>query len=93
MADDQLFDSVAELRVVELGPHSGANVLVKSGLEAGEQLIVRGQRGLVDGALVDTVATHDSIETMRRVGRRLGTDSESDDSSSEASQAPDAGSD
>lgn len=42
----------AHRRDVELGPDQGLMVVVESGLAAGEQLVVRGQRDLIDGALV-----------------------------------------
>lgn len=55
----------AELHVVELGPSAGPNVVITRGLEPGQRLIVRGHRGLVDGALARAVRHFDSIDTMR----------------------------
>jgi membrane fusion protein (multidrug efflux system) len=42
----------ARSRRVDLGEDQGLLVRVRSGLEAGEQLVVRGQRDLTDGSLV-----------------------------------------
>ena len=61
----------AELRRVALGPNDGAEVLVKSGLEDGQRLIVRGHRGLVDGALVREVNHWESLEQFRNPQDRL----------------------
>ncbi len=47
----------AQLRRVVLGPDQGLLVAVTEGLRAGELLVVRGQRDLIDGALVNTVET------------------------------------
>lgn len=43
----------ARKRLVELGPGQGLMVSVKRGLAAGDQLVVRGQRDLRDGGLVN----------------------------------------
>ena len=45
-------DDRAVLRPVALGPDQGVMVVVASGLQPGELLVVRGQRELVDGAKV-----------------------------------------
>ncbi len=42
----------ARRRPVTLGPDQGLMVIVESGLAAGDRLVVRGQRDLVDGAVV-----------------------------------------
>jgi RND family efflux transporter MFP subunit len=42
----------ARARAVELGPDQGVMVIVTTGLARGEELIVRGQRDVADGALV-----------------------------------------
>lgn len=42
----------AHRRAIVVGPDQGALVIVTEGLEAGEQLVVRGHRELVEGALV-----------------------------------------
>ncbi len=42
----------ASRRDIVLGSDQGLMVIVESGLSAGEQLVVRGQRELIDGALV-----------------------------------------
>ncbi|MBK9304244.1 MAG: efflux RND transporter periplasmic adaptor subunit [bacterium] len=47
----------AQLRRIVLGPDQGLLVAVTAGLRAGELLVVRGQRDLIDGALVKTVET------------------------------------
>ena len=46
----------ADLRGVELGPDQGLMVVVTDGLGVGEQVVVRGHRDLVDGALVRVTA-------------------------------------
>lgn len=76
----------AELHVVELGPSAGADVVITSGLAAGDRLIVRGHRGLVDGALARQVRHFDSIEQMRSAGAglELGEKNKKDKASDEA---------
>ena len=49
-------EGLARSRSVELGPARGRFVVVLSGLAAGDQLVTRGQRGLLDGRPVS--ATH-----------------------------------
>lgn len=44
--------TVAARRVVELGPSSGDEVVITSGVEAGDRIIVSGQAGLAEGDLV-----------------------------------------
>ena len=44
--------TVAERREVELGPTSGPNVVVLSGVRTGESIVVSGQSGLAEGAAV-----------------------------------------
>jgi membrane fusion protein, multidrug efflux system len=75
--DDEVAN--AELRVVELGPSSGPDVLILSGLSAGERLIVRGHRRLVDGATARAVRHFDDIEHMRTAGVKLGNTDEGED--------------
>lgn len=52
---------------ITLGPYQGAMVVVTAGLHAGEQLVVRGHRDLVDGALVhiteQSTAANGSLDT------------------------------
>ena len=52
---------------ITLGPYQGAMVVVTSGLHAGEQLVVRGHRDLVDGSLVriteQSTAANGSLDT------------------------------
>ncbi|MEZ4388804.1 MAG: HlyD family efflux transporter periplasmic adaptor subunit [Candidatus Krumholzibacteriia bacterium] len=43
----------AHKRLVELGPAQGLMVAVRTGLAAGDELVVRGQRDLRDGGLVN----------------------------------------
>lgn len=45
----------AELRKLELGPARGNEVVVKSGLAAGDRLIVKGHRSIVSGTRVKSV--------------------------------------
>ncbi len=47
----------ARSRVLDLGPDQGALVLVRSGLQAGDLLVVRGHRELRDGSLVKITET------------------------------------
>lgn len=48
---------VAEVRPVELGPSQRNQVVVESGLQAGDQLIVVGQKSVADGDHVNVVGT------------------------------------
>jgi membrane fusion protein, multidrug efflux system len=50
-----LEDDTARIRPVTLGAMQGDQVLVESGLQAGDWLIVSGHRGLVDGQRVQVV--------------------------------------
>lgn len=50
----------ARRRRVTLGPDQGLLVMVTAGLEPGERLVVRGQRDLIDGALVKVTETADA---------------------------------
>ncbi|MBC8424715.1 efflux RND transporter periplasmic adaptor subunit [bacterium] len=43
----------AALRQVVLGPDQGLMIVIESGLAAGDRVVVRGHRDLVDGALVE----------------------------------------
>ncbi|MCL2914325.1 efflux RND transporter periplasmic adaptor subunit [Shewanella corallii] len=45
----------AERREVELGYRNGDTVEIRSGLEAGEQLVIRGQQNLKDQSLVEII--------------------------------------
>jgi membrane fusion protein (multidrug efflux system) len=49
-------DGRAELRVVELGPGKGNDVVIESGLAAGDRLIVKGHRNVVSGSALRIVA-------------------------------------
>ena len=49
VATDSVGAFVAERRVVELGPQSGATVVLTRGVANGEQIIVTGQSGLAEG--------------------------------------------
>ena len=48
-------EGVASVRELTLGPSEGNLVVVEAGLEPGELLIVTGQRGLIDGQVVEVV--------------------------------------
>lgn len=50
-------DDRAHLRQLELGSFQGLMVIVESGLEPGDRLVVRGQRDLREGALVQVTET------------------------------------
>lgn len=45
----------AELRKVELGPGTGASVVITDGLKVGDRLITQGHRGLVAGSAVEVI--------------------------------------
>lgn len=45
----------AETRTITLGPGAGNYVVVTDGLEAGQRVILRGHRGLVDGGFVEVI--------------------------------------
>jgi multidrug efflux pump subunit AcrA (membrane-fusion protein) len=45
-------DNKAQRRAVMLGLSDGVHVEIRSGLQAGEPVIVRGQAGLPDGATI-----------------------------------------
>ncbi|MFW5966985.1 MAG: efflux RND transporter periplasmic adaptor subunit [Persicimonas sp.] len=79
--DDEVGE--ARMRVVELGPSSGPDVVVTDGLEAGDRLIVRGHRGLVNSARVRQVAHYDSIDKMRRGGGGVDLEDDEDAEGSE----------
>jgi multidrug efflux pump subunit AcrA (membrane-fusion protein) len=46
----------AERRVVEIGLSDAAHTEIKSGIKAGDAVIVKGQAGLPDGAKISTAA-------------------------------------
>ena len=77
----------AALRVVDLGPSRGPDVVVKSGLKQGARLIVRGHRGLVDGAHVRQVRHFDTLAHMRRAGASLELGGDEGDDGSDADDA------
>jgi len=51
--------TVAQVRPVQVGPSQRDMVVIESGIEAGESLIVVGQRSVADGDRVHVVATRD----------------------------------
>lgn len=53
-------DDVAHERLVRLGARNGSLYEIKSGLDAGERLVVRGQHGLREGAKVAIVSDADA---------------------------------
>ena len=50
-------DMLAEARPVELGPSQGRYVVVTSGLVTGDELVVRGQRALIQGEELEVMRT------------------------------------
>ena len=58
-------DGAAARRVVELGPTSGADVVILSGVQPGDQIIVSGQADLAEGDRVRVTATRDAPPTAR----------------------------
>lgn len=52
----------AELRRLELGPSRGDVIVVKSGLEVGDRLIVKGHRAIVQGTKVKVVGVQDGFK-------------------------------
>jgi RND family efflux transporter MFP subunit len=52
--------AVAHLREIEVGPYADGFVLVESGLEAGQRVVVAGQVHLVDGDLVRELPESDA---------------------------------
>ena len=52
----------ARLRTVELGPDQGLMVVVAAGLDEGDLIVVRGQRELLDGALVKVTERTDAAD-------------------------------
>jgi len=50
-------DSLAEARAIELGPSQGRYVVVNSGLAVGDELVVRGQRALIQGEELEVMRT------------------------------------
>lgn len=56
---------VAERRAVTLGPSYAGNVVVESGLEAGDQVVVNGQYNLTTGDAVEVVnTTSDTVASL-----------------------------
>lgn len=51
-------DGVAELRLIEMGIYQGKNVQITKGLDAGDRVIVKGQRELSDG---ESVQIHEAL--------------------------------
>lgn len=54
--------ATAQLRVVEIGEARGNDVVITSGLEAGDKLIVQGHRNVVDGTAVRIVRERPAME-------------------------------
>ncbi len=55
-------DNIVESRIIETGPTFEGQLVVLSGLEEGERLIVAGQGSVSDGDLADIRESFDSIE-------------------------------
>jgi len=51
---------------VQLGPVVGGQVIIRAGLEAGDQLIVKGQQLLTDGARVEAQTSKTNQEPVRK---------------------------
>lgn len=48
-------DSIAQVREVTVGPSDGKKIVIESGLEAGEQVVISGQDNISDGIAVRVV--------------------------------------
>jgi len=57
VVDDNEGQAIAERRIVTLGPSYEGNVVVESGLEAGDQVVINGQYNLTNGDAVEVVNT------------------------------------
>lgn len=55
----------ARARPIALGADQGLMVIVAQGLAAGDRLVVRGQRDLIDGALVSITETAERVDGTR----------------------------
>ena len=68
--------SVARRRPVELGPDAGDTIVLRSGVRAGERIIVSGAGELADGDRVRVTSTREDLATRasgRSAGRRAAT--------------------
>ncbi len=61
----------ARVRPITLGPDQGLMVMVEKGLTAGDRLVVRGQRELVDGSLVSVTEVADAPDGSLRADREV----------------------
>jgi RND family efflux transporter MFP subunit len=82
--DDQV--GKAELRTVDLGPARGNEVVVTSGLAAGERLIVKGHRSIVNGTKVKAVKQYPAEPTGETAS------ASSRETAAEIAQTPEKGS-
>ena len=65
--------SVASRRVVELGPNAGETVVLRSGVEAGDQIIVSGAGDIAEGERVRVTETRDmALAARTRTASRTG---------------------
>ncbi len=78
----------AELRTIELGPSTGDYIVVKSGISAGERLIVKGHRSIVDGTKVKVVAEQPSTKLDGASEAPAASDAPSDADAAHGEAAP-----
>ena len=65
--------AVASRRVVELGPNAGETVVLRSGVEAGDQIIVSGAGDIAEGERVRVTETRDmALAARTRTASRTG---------------------
>jgi len=59
-------DGMAQLKNIEIGETFGENVVVKSGLQEGEQIITTGQINLEDGRVIKIVNQENSLTSLNK---------------------------
>lgn len=65
VVDDNEGQAIAERRIVTLGPSYEGNVVVESGLEAGDQVVINGQYNLTNGDAVEVVnSSSDTVASL-----------------------------
>lgn len=72
--------AVVDIQPITLGPTSGNRAVVRSGLDAGQEVVVVGQTDVAEGDTVDVVQRHRSIESTMNVLDDAGIADESADS-------------
>jgi multidrug efflux pump subunit AcrA (membrane-fusion protein) len=60
--------AVASRRVVELGPNAGETIVIRSGVAAGDRIIVSGAGSLTEGQLVRITETREVAVARTRPG-------------------------